>query len=233
MENDTFSNGDVIAYVNRTFVNVELDIEKDRAVAKKFDPTGLPATYLVDVDGRIIGTAIGYINPKDYIEWLGKVRDIADKLKRADAATQADLLFEAGSYREAKQKAEEALKELPELKDRLTLRRVEAQMRLDPDFEPKELLEIESLRDAAVILMADYEARHEKVKEALTRIEEGLKAYPKSTRMDGFLYYRARLTWALTGKTEEPIRWLEQLLKDYPNSSYRPWAQADLKELKH
>lgn len=251
MEKEAFSDREVIAYSNKTFINVELDADKDRAIFRRYNPPGLPATYVLGADGKIVGTAIGLMSPAEYLAWLEQSAEASKKIaevrsKPADPesdARLAELYMSVGSYAQAIKASEDGLKDAktPETKGRLVCRRAEASSRLDPDYDvspsAQEMLALDpdgkfGLRDDAMLLLAEYESRHEKPKEALARVEQAIKDFPASDRMDGLLYYRARLTWLVTGKTDRSIAWLEEWLKQFPQSTYRAWAQADLRELK-
>lgn len=252
MEKETFSSRDVIAYANKTFINIELDYADNRNLATEFAPPGIPATYLVDAAGQVIGTQIGFMSPADYVGWLKRSLDVARKIaeikpKLAENpelyADWADLLFKAGSYGPAKMVAEQGLGKAPSVKVRLTLRKIESEILLEPDNDEsvakgiEEILALDpdgkhGVRDDGLLLRAESLARREKLKEALETIEEAIKAFPTSDRMDGLLYYRARLTWATTGTADEAAAWLEKVVNDFPESVFRGGAEAALKDIR-
>jgi hypothetical protein len=245
MEKETFSDRDVVALSNKAFVNIEVDYDKNRNAVNRYNPPGLPMTYVVDSEGEVLGAAIGFLGPREYVDWLARVKDLVPKiaeLRKAEKPLElSEAYFKTGAYAQSVKIAEAGLAkaETPELKAKLTARRVEAKLRIDPDDDKSidELMAIDpegkfGVRDDALLFQVEWLARHEKPKEALDLVADAVKKFPQSDRMDGLTYYRARLTWLLSGKTDPSIGWLEEWLNKYSDSMYRAWAEADLKEMK-
>ena len=72
MDADTYSNADVIKLSNEKFLNVKVDADQNHALAQKFARQGLPTTVVLDGDGDVITTLVGYQEPGEYIKSLNK-----------------------------------------------------------------------------------------------------------------------------------------------------------------
>ncbi len=70
MEKETFRNPSVIAYVNRNFVPVSVNSDKEHAIASKYNVMGLPSTWFISETGDRIGNRPGYIPPKEMLSIL-------------------------------------------------------------------------------------------------------------------------------------------------------------------
>lgn len=70
MAKDTFRDTSVIAYVNRKFIPISVNTDKDQATATKFNVMGLPSTWFIAEDGEKIGNRPGYIPPKEMLTIL-------------------------------------------------------------------------------------------------------------------------------------------------------------------
>ncbi|WP_419661606.1 putative thioredoxin [Desulfosarcina variabilis str. Montpellier] len=70
MEKETFQNPSVIAYVNRNFVPISVNSDRQQAIATKYKVTGLPSTWFIAENGAMIGNRPGYIPPKEMLSIL-------------------------------------------------------------------------------------------------------------------------------------------------------------------
>ena len=70
MEKETFQDPRVIAYVNRNFVPISVNSDKERRIAAKYNVTGLPSTWFISENGDRIGNRPGYIPPKEMLSIL-------------------------------------------------------------------------------------------------------------------------------------------------------------------
>jgi thioredoxin-related protein len=70
MEKETFQNPTVIAYVNRHFVPIEVNTDKRRDLAAKFNVRGLPSTMFISGTGKTIGGRPGYIPADEMLRIL-------------------------------------------------------------------------------------------------------------------------------------------------------------------
>ncbi len=61
MEKETFSDKAVISYLNRHFVPIKVNSDKERKLASNFRVSALPATFFISEDGNKIGQLPGFI----------------------------------------------------------------------------------------------------------------------------------------------------------------------------
>ena len=64
MDNETFKNEPVVSYLNKFFIPIRVNSEKNRELAAKYKVMGLPDTWFLAGNGEVIGNRTGYINPK-------------------------------------------------------------------------------------------------------------------------------------------------------------------------
>lgn len=70
MEKETFQNPTVIAYVNRNFVPISVDSDKEQKIAAKYNVRGLPSTWFISENGNRIGNRPGYISSDEMLKIL-------------------------------------------------------------------------------------------------------------------------------------------------------------------
>ncbi|WP_319521185.1 thioredoxin family protein [uncultured Desulfosarcina sp.] len=70
MEKETFQDPSVIAYVNRNFVPINVNSDKEQAVADKFNVRGLPSTWFISENGDRIGSRPGFIPADEMLQIL-------------------------------------------------------------------------------------------------------------------------------------------------------------------
>ncbi len=70
MDEDTFMQSDVAAYMNTHFIPVRLDFDKDKNLAQKYRIRGLPATWFMDQHGEKIQFLPGYIPREMFLGYL-------------------------------------------------------------------------------------------------------------------------------------------------------------------
>jgi len=63
MDQKTFQNKDIIAYLNENFVPVRVNSDKNLKVAREYKVQGLPVFWFVSESGENIGSQPGYIPP--------------------------------------------------------------------------------------------------------------------------------------------------------------------------
>jgi thioredoxin-related protein len=61
MEHKTFQNPTVIATLNRNFISIRVDSDREKEIAALFRVKGLPDTWFLAENGDIIGHRPGYI----------------------------------------------------------------------------------------------------------------------------------------------------------------------------
>ena len=80
MEKKTFSNPAVIAYLNKNFISIKVDTEKETKITYKYGVSALPDNWFLFKNGDIIGRRKGYIPPDLFIKILKSIpEDISSK----------------------------------------------------------------------------------------------------------------------------------------------------------
>jgi thioredoxin-related protein len=70
MEKETFQDPTVIAYVNRNFVPVTVNSDKEHEIAADYNVKGLPSTWFISEKGDRIGNRPGFIPAKEMLSIL-------------------------------------------------------------------------------------------------------------------------------------------------------------------
>ena len=70
MEKETFQNPTVIAYVNRNFVPISVNSDKEQDIVTKYSVRGLPSTWFISENGDKIGNRPGYIAADEMLKIL-------------------------------------------------------------------------------------------------------------------------------------------------------------------
>lgn len=70
MEKETFQNPTVIAYVNRNFVPISVNSDRQQNIAAKYNVRGLPSTWFLSEYGDRIGSRPGYISADEMLKIL-------------------------------------------------------------------------------------------------------------------------------------------------------------------
>jgi thioredoxin-related protein len=70
MEKETFQNPTVIAYVNRNFIPVSVNSDRQQDIAAKYNVRGLPSTWFISESGDTIGSRPGYIAADEMLNIL-------------------------------------------------------------------------------------------------------------------------------------------------------------------
>lgn len=73
MEKETFANPNVVAYLNRNFISVKVDTDREKKIAGLFRVQGLPDNWFFSASGQIIGHRPGYIPPEIFLKILEAV----------------------------------------------------------------------------------------------------------------------------------------------------------------
>lgn len=114
MDRELFHDADAAKYLNDTFVNVLIDVDKDPDTAKKFKVSGIPDSRVVDAGEKEILRSVGYPSKLlDQMKSIGEVSKVQKMLadKPGDPATAiaaseiyarlgGDKLEEAGKFLE-------------------------------------------------------------------------------------------------------------------------------------
>jgi len=63
MDQKTFKDASVVAYLNEHFIPVRVDSEKQKKLAREFNVQALPVSWFIAEDGENIGSQPGYVPP--------------------------------------------------------------------------------------------------------------------------------------------------------------------------
>jgi thioredoxin-related protein len=74
MEKETFRNPSVIAYVNRNFVPISVNSDKQRGIAAKYNVMGLPNLWFLTANGDRIANYPGYLSAKEMLIFLKYIK---------------------------------------------------------------------------------------------------------------------------------------------------------------
>ncbi len=74
MEKKTFQDPNIIAYINKNFIPIKVNTDKEQSIALKFSVRGLPTNWFLAENGEKIGNRPGFIPPKDLISFLEFIR---------------------------------------------------------------------------------------------------------------------------------------------------------------
>jgi thioredoxin-related protein len=70
MEKETFRNSAVVAYLNRNFVAMKIDSEKDRKRTREYSVIRLPISWFLSPNGERISNKEGYLSPEQMLNLL-------------------------------------------------------------------------------------------------------------------------------------------------------------------
>ncbi|HSO60043.1 MAG TPA: thioredoxin fold domain-containing protein [Desulfobacterales bacterium] len=73
MENKTFKDPAVIAALNRNFIPIRVDSDRDKQTASLYRVKGLPDTWFISESGEVIGHRPGYISTDQLMGLLNVV----------------------------------------------------------------------------------------------------------------------------------------------------------------
>lgn len=66
----TFKDPKVITYLNKNFISIKIDIEKEHKITSNYNIIGLPVTWFISENGKEISDLPGYVPPEKLIEIL-------------------------------------------------------------------------------------------------------------------------------------------------------------------
>jgi len=76
MAKETFQNPAVISYLNKNYIPVRVDTDKDPGTASQYGVMGLPSTWFLTERGEAIGTVPGFIAPDTLLPMLKEVNGL-------------------------------------------------------------------------------------------------------------------------------------------------------------
>ena len=88
-EDKTLGNPTMASYINREFVPVHLDFDKESKTAEILEVEALPCTVILSPEADLLGRVIGAKEPKDFWEVLQDAKDEQVRIRQARFATGA------------------------------------------------------------------------------------------------------------------------------------------------
>ena len=79
MEKDTFAKRRIRDYLNKNFIAISVDTDREGAVARRYSVRGLPDSWFLDEKGGRIGNRPGYIGADQFMKMLELVHTEAYK----------------------------------------------------------------------------------------------------------------------------------------------------------
>ena len=76
MNKETFKNATVVSDLNKNFIAIRVDFDKETAIAQKYGVMGLPANWFLTETGQPIVSIPGYIAPEAMLGLLREVNDV-------------------------------------------------------------------------------------------------------------------------------------------------------------
>ncbi len=70
MEKETFANRAIIAYLNRNFISIKVNTDKESKTAEHYRVRGLPDTYIISQEGQKVHVRPGYISADELLPKL-------------------------------------------------------------------------------------------------------------------------------------------------------------------
>jgi thioredoxin-related protein len=70
MEKNTFTDADIIAFLNSNFISIKIDVDREKSLARKYNIQPLPDTWFLTQTGEVIGNRPGYLTPQDLLPLL-------------------------------------------------------------------------------------------------------------------------------------------------------------------
>jgi thioredoxin-related protein len=70
MEKETFTNTDIVDFLNSNFVSIKIDVDRQKALARKYNIQPLPDSWFLTETGEVIGNRPGYLTPQDLLPLL-------------------------------------------------------------------------------------------------------------------------------------------------------------------
>jgi thioredoxin-related protein len=70
MDRQTFQDDGIISYLNSHFISIKVDVEREKAVAKKYNINPLPDDWFLSEKGDVIGNKPGYLSAEDLMPIL-------------------------------------------------------------------------------------------------------------------------------------------------------------------
>lgn len=82
-EKNTLGNATMAGFINREFVPVHLDFDKQQETAQVLEVEALPCTVILSPEADLLGRVVGAKAPKDYWEALQDAKDEQARIRQA------------------------------------------------------------------------------------------------------------------------------------------------------
>jgi len=82
MEKTTFSNPEVISYLNKHFISIKVDIDKETKISNKYGVSSIPDNWFLFKNGDPPGRRKAYIDPNTFMKILKSVQKGAGEKKQ-------------------------------------------------------------------------------------------------------------------------------------------------------
>jgi thioredoxin-related protein len=95
LDKNTFSNAKVAEIMNKNFVSVKIDMEKDYGInlCMKYRVNGFPTALVFNPEGQLVYRIMGYAEPAQYLELINKALDPATQSGYKGITDKVDLDF--------------------------------------------------------------------------------------------------------------------------------------------
>ena len=90
-EQNTLANPTMAGYINREFVPVHLDFDKEQKTAEVLEVQALPCTVILSPEADLLGRVVGAKQPKDYWEALQDAKDEQNRIRQAKLAANSGI----------------------------------------------------------------------------------------------------------------------------------------------
>jgi thioredoxin-related protein len=85
LEKEVLGHPIIAKYINKTFIAVHLDSEKDQRAVQILEVKSLPTTVILSPEADLLGSVEGFVKPRDYASVLKQAVDF-QKTLREDSA---------------------------------------------------------------------------------------------------------------------------------------------------
>ena len=70
MDKNTFTDKSVISYLNKNYICIKVDYDREKNIVSKYNVKAIPDTWFVTEKGEGIGNQLGYLSPKKLLLML-------------------------------------------------------------------------------------------------------------------------------------------------------------------
>jgi thioredoxin-related protein len=70
MDRQTFKDAGIVSYLNSHFISIKVDVEREKAIARKYNINPLPDCWFLAENGDIIGNRPGFLSAEDLMPVL-------------------------------------------------------------------------------------------------------------------------------------------------------------------